>query len=74
MLKSTLLQSCSQATRNRQVISIIARDVIIWEEESARFRVLFVQFLLLTQQYTPTDSKGALIQDLKKTSPHHIAG
>ena len=73
MLKSTLLQSCSQATRNRQVISIIARGVIIWEEESARFRVLFVQFLLLTQQYTPTDSKGALI-NLKKTSPHHIAG
>ena len=73
MLKSTLLQSCSQATRNRQVISIIARDVIIWEEESARFRVLFVQFLLLTQQYTPTDSKGALI-NLKNMSSHHIAG
>ena len=73
MLKSALLQSCSQTKRNRQLISIIARDVIIWEEESARFRDLYVQFLLLTQQYTPTDSRGALI-NLKKTSPHHIAG
>ena len=73
MLKSTLLQSCSQATRNRQLISVIARNVIIREEKSARFRVFFVQFLLMTQQYTPADSKRALI-NLKNMSSHHIAG
>ena len=73
MLKSTLLQSCSQAARNCQLISIIPRGMIIREEKSACFKGFFLQFLLMTQQYTPPDSKGALI-NLKKMSSHHIAG
>lgn len=37
------------------------------------FQSFFVQFLVMTQQYTPPDSKGALI-NLKNMSPHHIEG
>ena len=53
---------------------IIARDVITEKEESARFRVFFfVQFLPITQQHSPTDSKRALI-NLKNMTHHYIAG
>ena len=37
------------------------------------FQSFFVQFLHMTQHYTPADSKGALI-NLKNMSSHHIAG
>ena len=70
MLKSTLLQSCSQTTRNYQYYRE-RRDHP--GRKVSSFQSFFVQFLLMTQQYTPPDSKGALI-NLKKMSSHHIAG
>ena len=47
--------------------------MITEKEESARFRVFFVQFLPITQQHSPTDSKRAFI-NLKNMTHNCIAG
>ena len=48
--------------------------MITWKEESARFRAFSVQFLLMAQQYSPTDSKRALINLKNMTDTPYIAG